>query len=132
VVSIYRCDLHGQRIRGSLEGIRITLLTHATRFTRKLRVCPVDLDAVLERHSSEWEYVPDEGLSNEPSVSCARCNDDSADTRLVSAFIHVWRRGKPADEWFAEYCDGCAAELVSIYGLVEEDAQRENSRAAPA
>lgn len=120
MVSIYPCELHGQRIRGSLEGIRLTLLSRQSRFTRKLRVCPVDMDEVLGRHAEEWELVSDEGLSSESSMHCSRCHDEPDGSRLVSAFVYVWRRGKAQDEYYGQYCDGCAAELINTYGLVEE------------
>jgi hypothetical protein len=120
VVSIYPCDIHGQRIRGALESFRLTLLRDNSRFSRRLRVCPNDLDSVLGSHDNEWEYVSDEGLQSQQGMFCARCAETPREARLVSAFVYVWRRSAPLAEYYGQYCDNCAQQLIDEFKLVEE------------
>lgn len=120
MVSVYPCDVHGMRIRGALEGIRITLLFPDYRTSRKLRVCPTDLDAMLESHVSDWLYVSDEGLQASTSLCLACEQEASPGSRLVPAFVYVWRRGQPVMEYFSEYCPACATGIERQYALVRE------------
>jgi len=120
MVSVYACDVHGGRIRGALEGLRVTLLRPQDRFTRKLRVCPADLDQVLSTHDSEWEVVTDEGLGV-GSMLCTACGSEaSPGSALSSAFVYVWRRGSPMDEYYGLYCSSCGDKLIRDFGLVLE------------
>lgn len=120
MVSVYPCDIHGGRIRGALEGIRVTLLVGSSRFTRRLRVCPADLSELLHVHEAEWEMVSDEGLGPMAAVcSAPECTDEKRDA-LSSAFVYVWRRGSPQSEYYGQYCRRHADKLIADFGLVAE------------
>lgn len=121
MVSVYRCDVHGQRIRGALEGIRITLLFADYRASRKLRVCPSDLTEMLRTHDEEWSVVSDEGLQAGALV-CSACGDAvPSGTRLVPVFVYVWRRGLDQEERFGQYCPSCARAVEAAFSLTRED-----------
>jgi hypothetical protein len=120
MVSVYPCDIHGGRIRGALEGIRVTLLDGSSRFTRRLRVCPQDLTELLHTHEAEWEMVSDDGLGQMGAMcSAPECQDEKRDT-LSSAFVYVWRRGMPQSEYYGQYCRRHADKLIADFGLVAE------------
>jgi hypothetical protein len=120
MVSVYPCELHGGRIRGALEAIRVTLLVGQRRYTRRLRVCPADLTELLHTHEAEWEMVSDEGLGPMASVcQSPECADAQRDP-VSSAFVYVWRRGSPQSEYYGQYCQRHADKLIADFGLVEE------------
>lgn len=121
MVSVYPCELHGMRIRGALEGFRVTLLFRDRRASRKLRVCPGCLSQVLEEHVSDWCYVSDEGLSPGSGL-CLTCGRAAGSgERLVPAFVYVWRRGTDQAEYYGEYCEECASAVRERYGLLWEN-----------
>lgn len=120
MVSVYPCDIHGGRIRGALEGIRVTLLVGSSRFTRRLRVCPADLEELLHTHEAEWEMVSDEGLGPMATVCSAPECTNAERGSLSSAFVYVWRRGAPQSEFYGQYCRHHADKLIADFGLVEE------------
>ena len=121
MVSVYPCDIHGGRIRGALEGLRITLLAGESRFTRRMRVCPIDLTELLHTHEDEWEMVSDEGLEPMAAVcSAPNCQGDPS-TPLAPAFVYVWRRGQSQAEYYAQYCQLHVADLVRTFGLRREE-----------
>lgn len=118
--SVYPCDIHGGRIRGSLEGVRVTLLRGGARFTRRMRVCPVDRETLFALHGKDWQAVPDEGLLPGPEV-CSACDSAQEPRRgLVLAFIYLWPRNEPQGDFFGQYCDSCADRLIAELGLTRE------------
>lgn len=118
--SVYRCDVHGARIHGALEGLRVTLLWRDGRYTRKLRVCPADLDELLTTHSGEWQPVTDDTL--EPSEPlCSACGAPVGGERLrYDAFVYCWRRSEPQTEYYGIYCAPCASSVIQAFNLQPE------------
>ena len=124
VVSVYQCDIHGARIRGALEGLRVSLLLKSASFTRKLRVCPTDLDELLKTHAQEWVELDDSGLEA-PSTVCSACEETlGVFPERGDAFIYVWRRSSPQREFYAVYCLGCSDRLIRDFQLKEQERYR--------
>ena len=121
MVSVYPCEIHGSRIRGALEGIRITLLRGDDRYSRRLRVCPSDLTELLRTHSEEWIRVDDDGLATLDGL-CTSCGTDENATRFSDqVFVYVWRRGQPQDEFYGALCYSCGERLRKDFALVKEE-----------
>lgn len=118
--SVYPCDVHGARIRGALEGLRVTLLRKPSRYSRKLRVCPADVDELLRTHSQEWIEIDDDGLATTDAL-CGACREPvPAGSNRGDAFVYLWRRNSPQREFYAVYCSSCCDRLIRDFGLVEE------------
>lgn len=122
MVSVYPCDVHGARIRGPLEGIRVTLLSHSDRYSRRLRVCPPDLDQILSTHEREWEHIEDEGLAAHQQVCSACAREPQGPEDRFDCFVYVWRRSTPQSEYYGIYCSKCGGDLISTFGLAQEQA----------
>ena len=120
MVSVYKCDVHGARIRGALEGLRVTILKGRVRYSRKLRVCPLDLDSLLDEEKGRWGLLSESVLDapDELQFSCGHLSPDGPiDSHL---FAYVWRRGQPEAEYYADLCAKCCAGYVDRLGLIEE------------
>ena len=120
MVSVYKCDVHGSRIRGALEGLRVTILKGRLRYSRKLRVCPVDLDSLLDQEEGRWGLLSESELDapDELQFSCGHLDPGGPiDSHL---FAYVWRRGQSKAEYYSDLCAECCARYVQRLGLVEE------------
>lgn len=120
MVSVYPCDVHGARIRGALEGLRVTLLRKSTRYSRKLRVCPTDVDEILRTHTSEWVGVDDDGLGTLDQVCTACAREIGNAEERGDCFVYLWRRNRPLEEYYGIYCLNCGDRLVKAFGLLQE------------
>lgn len=116
-MSIYPCDIHGQRVRGSLEAVYASLLRGQLRYSRRLRVCPNDLDELLSAHQREWLCLSDDDSIDLGPVcgACGQRFEEASD--LQPLFITVYRRGQDREDYFARYCETCAADLANVLGL---------------
>jgi len=101
IVSIYPCDLHGARVRGSLDAAYITVLHGSSSHKRRLRVCSTDLSELLDSHSDTWTEAGDD--VTEPGVllcsTCKKeCNEPASD---LPVFVTVFARSaESATEYF--------------------------------
>ena len=119
-MSQLNCDLHGRRTPGALEGFRLSLYNDRARYTRRLRLCPDHIDAILERRGREWTLLDNESYAVDASV-CSSCKTKiSEPSERVSAAAYVYRRRQEPAEYFAWYCDPCSLALIEDYGLERE------------
>lgn len=120
MVSVYPCDVHGARIRGALEGLRVSLVLKSVSYSRRLRLCPTDLDELLKTHSQEWLELTDDGLVPEYTVCCSCEKPLGKFPNRGDAYVYVWRRRSPQQEFYAVYCIGCGDRLIRDFRLEEQ------------
>ena len=116
-VSIYPCSLHGKRIVGRLGAIYPALLYRGSRRSAKLRVCDPCLDNLFATLGSKWTRAEVDS-EDAPSAVCGSCGkqDESLGERHAF-FLTVYRRGEEREDWFGQYCAGCASDVVDTLSL---------------
>lgn len=121
-MSLFPCQVHGSRISGPLDAIYFGLMRGESRYQRKLRVCPSDLDEILATHAAEWTSVDTDDGSLEIQV-CGACGAaPEGDVRFDALFATVYRRGADRSDYFGRYCPKCSNGVVDTFGLTSAQA----------
>ena len=121
MVSVYSCDVHHGRIRGALEGLRVTCLSGESRYSRRLRVCPNDLDEILRGLLAEWSLATDDGAGLVENLLCSSCGKAFGTPGRRFCVAYVWRRGQPQSEYCTDLCEACSIDLIDTWNLKEEN-----------
>lgn len=117
MVSIYPCDVHGRRIAGRLEGAYPSLVYRGSRRSRKLRVCASCLDSIFATYGGHWTKADIESDEAYDPV-CGTCEASLETVAEPHAFfLTVYRRGQEREDWFGQYCPGCAMGLADNLAL---------------
>lgn len=96
------------------------MLRGARKYTRYMRVCAPDLEALLTTHADEWLLVDDDGLADGEAM-CGACQvQPSPDNPLSHVFAYVFRRGKERQDLYGQYCPDCSQGLIDSFLMVEE------------
>lgn len=121
-MSIFPCDICHKRCVGSLETIYLGLLQGATRFDRRLRLCPDDLDVLLQQHSAELATVAAFDENNSDGL-CSSCESELGSAVAPGyLFATVYRRKSERDDRFGSLCGGCSEDAVRVFGLTTRGA----------
>lgn len=120
-MSQYPCDVHGRRYFGAQETAYLALVRGTNRLSRRLRLCPTDMEHLLDLDGHGWVSTEsDDAPSAEPV--CSSCGRDTeAETPAWAFFATVYRRKSDRVDYFGEYCVDCALILAAKYGLVAEN-----------
>jgi hypothetical protein len=123
-VSIFPCDLHGSRIRGSLGGAYITLLRGTDRYKRVLRVCSLCATQLRSDYEDQWVDVSDDVGVLESGVCSACRSAEKPMSQLFPIFVTVFEKGNERADYFAEYCPSCSDAMCDKLGLTLERGRR--------
>lgn len=116
-MSLFPCDRHGSRIRGSLCAAYVTVLHGTSRNSRKLRLCADCLNSFLDAHKDRWVEVSDNSEVAERVLcgACAEeCDKPSSDLPL---FVTVYARGAERVDYYGALHAVCAEPYESDLGL---------------
>lgn len=122
-MSIYPCFFCERRVPGRLSAAYPSILDGASRMSGRLRLCDPHVDHLFEAYGSGWVRADAEGESTSFGVCCACGQATIEPSALRAFFLTVYRRGSEREDWFAEYCPGCAAELIKQLGLEPDSRQ---------
>lgn len=116
-MSLFPCDIHHGRIRGSLDALYISLLRGADRRRARLRVCSQDLDALLAEHQVEWREVADDDGVDLEFDNCYGCQAEVSAAASWAGFVTVYRKGSERTDYFTLYCNRCGDESINRFQL---------------
>jgi hypothetical protein len=120
-VSQYPCDRHGQRIRGSLDGLYLTQYLGDASYFRKLRLCGPCLVAFsemwAERFCDPTEPVCDLESPVCGTPGCDRRGPDQVHRFSAAFFVH----GQDPERAHAHFCDEHALATVRQLALEPDE-----------
>jgi len=110
-VSIYPCDWHHRRVDGPLNAAYITLMRDGGRYSRRLRLCSVDLDHVLTEVLAAASLVETDDLDDqgEMPVTCGHPSGSPGDPQPL--FVTVFRKGSDKQDFYGRLCPACGTSI---------------------
>lgn len=129
-MSVYPCEVCGTTVQGPLDGFYISMVWHASRWFRKIRLCRPHAIGFLETHEEHWRRVhPMYGVTF--LSECRRCNVFVEPFEAsVHMYIDIYMRGQEKVAYVSQFCYQCAMILIDSLELNLEDRDHDSERIA--
>jgi hypothetical protein len=112
-VSIYPCDWHHRRIDGPLNAAYVSLLRGSERYSRRLRLCGLDLDYILGEVLVAASLVETDDLDDNEGLRATCGHPEVGASSTDALFASVYRKGSERADYYGRCCAACGDELVS-------------------
>lgn len=116
-MSVFPCDVHGQRVPGALSGLYLSVMHDQTWFGRRLRLCRADLDSFRADHERSIPLIGSDNLECLDQV-CGSCGGRFVGNSDRAAVVcYIYPKGEEPEERYANWCRRCAINLKDGLGL---------------